>query len=597
MDAGPRMDEQARFDAFFPGSAADFLRLLGAWSIPFALLDQDDGILFWNRGAVKFYGQVEDDVLGRRWSEVVGEVSAVPNVPATGARTRRYEATHRSASGAELPVMVTRTDLPAMDGTEGAFVLVTDLTESKALERRLARRVAQLSIVREIGECLQSAMSLERILRTILVGATASQGLRFNRAFLLLVDDRRGEIRGRDAIGPADAEEAQSIWSRLATHQRTLRELVDQFEPLVDGAEPRVLAIARQISARLDDDHRFVVRTVRMPGTTRVENGHVVGSNETVPDRLVEILGVDSFVAVPLKAEGRPVGLLLADNAITRRPISDEDVDILELLGLQAAQALERARLTGELARQVASLEAATRELRLNQERLVRSERLTAIGEMAARVAHEIRNPLVAIGGFARSLLQKASAGDPTTRDALEIIVDEVRRLETIVREVLDFSRPTPPRIGSVSGRKLAEEAFELLRWELEQAGVVATVEEEAGTPLAAADRDQLFQAIVNLLRNAMHAMPRGGTITVRVRPFQHGVEIAIADTGTGMSPEVLAHAFEPFYTTKNDGSGLGLTIASQIVRDHDGEIRIETKEGVGTTVSLRLPAPEDDHA
>jgi len=597
MDAGPRLDEHARFDAFFPGSAADFLRLLGAWSIPFALLDQDDAILFWNRGAVRFYGQREDDVLGRSWSEVVGEVSAVPQAAATGPRTRRYEATHRSASGTELPVMVTRTDLPALDGRDGAFVLVTDLTESKALERRLGRRVAQLSIVREIGEYLQSAMSLERILRTILVGATASQGLRFNRAFLLLVDERRGEIRGRDAIGPADAEEAQHIWSRLATHQRTLRELVDQFDPLVDGAEPRVLAIARRISARLDDDHRFVVHTVRSPGTTRVEGGRVIGTGESVPDGLVEVLGVDAFVAVPLRAEGRPVGLLLADNAITRRPISDEDVEVLELLGLQAAQALERARLTEELARQVASLEAATRELRLNQERLVRSERLTAIGEMAARVAHEIRNPLVAIGGFARSLLQKASAGDPTTRDALEIIVDEVRRLETIVREVLDFSRPTPPKIGSVSSRKLVDEAFELLRWELDQSGVIATVEEEEGTPLASADRDQLFQAIVNLLRNAMNAMPRGGTIDVRVRPFQHGVEIAITDTGTGMSADVLGRAFEPFYTTKNDGSGLGLTIASQIVRDHQGEIRIESKEGVGTTVSLRLPAPEDDHA
>lgn len=595
MEAGPRVDEHGRFEAFFPGSAADFLRLLGAWSIPFALLDQNDAILFWNRGAAKFYGQSEDEVLGRRFCDVVGEFSATPQTPVGGLRTRRYEATHRGADGSELPVMVTRTDLPATDGTEGAFVLVTDLTESKVLERRLARRVAQLSIIREIGECLQSAMSLERILRTILVGATASQGLRFNRAFLLLVDERRGEIRGRDAIGPADAEEAQHIWSRLATHHRTLRELVDQFEPPAEGAEPRVLAIARQISAKLDDERRFVVHTVKQPGTTRVEASRVVGTDAVVPDRIVEILGVDSFVAVPLKAEGRPVGLLLADNAITRRPISDEDVDILELLGLQAAQALERARLTEELARQVASLEAATREIRLNQERLVRSERLTAIGEMAARVAHEIRNPLVAIGGFARSLLQKASAQDPNTRDALEIIVDEVRRLETIVREVLDFSRPTPPRIGSVDVRKLSEEAFDLLRFELEQAGVTASIEQADGTPAAAADRDQLFQAVVNVLRNAMHAMPRGGTVTVRLRPFQHGVEIAIVDTGVGMSPEVLSRAFEPFYTTKNDGSGLGLTIASQIVRDHQGEIRIESEEGEGTTVSLRLPAAEED--
>ena len=591
MEAGERLDEHARFEAFFPGRAADFLRLLGAWSIPFALLDPDDNILFWNRGAAKFYGRPEDAVLGRNWAETVGESAKIPATAPSGVRTRRYEATHRSLGGSELPVMVTRTDLPSLEGTEGAFVLVTDLTEAKALERRLARRVAQLSIIREIGECLQSAMSTERILRTILVGATAGQGLRFNRAFLLLIDERRGEIRGRDAIGPADAADAERIWSRLEPQQRTLREMVDEIEPSEGGVEPQVLGIARRLAASLDDDGKFLVKAIRADGTTRVDDGRCAETGESIPDGLVEILGVDSFVAVPLRTEGRPVGLMLADNAITRRPITDEDVAILEMLGLQAAQAIERARLTDELARQVASLEAATRELRLNHERLVLSERLTAIGEMAARVAHEIRNPLVAIGGFARSLLHQVSAQDVSTREALGIIVDEVRRLETIVREVLDFSRPATPKIGAVAAGRLAEEVVELLRFELEQSGATAAVAEATGTPEVAGDRDRLFQALVNLLRNSMHAMPRGGKVTIAVRPFQHGVEIAVADNGVGMSPEVLAHACEPFYTTQNGGSGLGLTIASQIVRDHNGEIRLESKEGEGTTVTLRLPA------
>src|SRR5262249_40089879 len=189
-----------------------FLRLIGAWSIPFALLDADDAVLFWNRGAAKFYGIAEDDALGKGWADLTVETAAAPGAVVAGTRTRRYEARHRHRDGDDLPVMVTRTELPGTDGTSGAFVLVTDLTESKGLERRLARRVAQLSVLREIGECLQSAMSLERILRTILVGATASQGLRFKRAFLLLVDERRGVLRGREAIGSADALEEQRMW-------------------------------------------------------------------------------------------------------------------------------------------------------------------------------------------------------------------------------------------------------------------------------------------------------------------------------------------------------------------------------------------------
>jgi signal transduction histidine kinase len=125
----------------------------------------------------------------------------------------------------------------------------------------------------------------------------------------------------------------------------------------------------------------------------------------------------------------------------------------------------------------------------------------------------------------------------------------------------------------------------------LDQAGVLGQVEEAEGTPEAAADSDQVFHAVINLLRNAVHAMPQGGTLFVRLRGVPYGVEMAIVDTGVGMSPEVLARAQEAFFTTKTNGSGLGLTIASQIARDHSGEIRIESREGEGTTVVLRLPA------
>lgn len=589
------VERRARFDTFFPGRAEEVLRMLGAWSIPFTLLDADDAVRFWNRGAVRFYGLSEADAVGRKFADLVAE-SPSSSPPATvGERTRRYEARHRNAQGDELPVMVTRTDLPELDDAAGAFVLITDLTESKGLEWRLARRVAQLSIVREIGECLQSAMSPERILRTILVGTTASVGLRFNRAFLLLVDEHHGVLRGRDAIGPADADDAQRIWSRLSAAGRTLHDLVEDYEPSPEGGVPRVQEIARELSARLDDESAFVIQALKANGTTRVTAGCVAGTGVSPPRRILDVLGVDTFVAVPLTTDGTPVGLLLADNAITRRAITDEDVEILELLGLQAAQALQRARLTEELARQVASLEAATRELKQNQESMIRSERLSAIGEMAARVAHEIRNPLVAIGGFARSLLSSEAERDTATRESLGIIVSEVRRLERIVREVLEYSRPAPPRIGSVALRALVEEALDLLGWELHHADVRGRVEEEDGTPPAAADSDRIFHAVVNLLRNAVYAMPQGGDLVVRLRGVPHGVEMAIVDSGVGMAPEVVAKALEPFFTTKPSGSGLGLTIASQIVRDHQGEIRIDSRIGEGTTVTLRLPAAKED--
>lgn len=453
--AAPRLEE--------PGTV-DLARLVGGWSLPVAIVDREGRVRAWNRGAATLYGRSQESVLGQEWISLVAEDHAPDSLMSLGPDTRRYETRHRARDGKILDVMVTRTELLTHDGSsEGALLLVTDLTASRVMEGRLTRRIAQLSVVREIGEALQSAMGLTGILRTILVGATASQGLRFNRAFLLLVDAKRGDLRGRVAIGPSDAEEAARIWSELSRLETRLKGLLRRYEPYFERAQNRVNEIVQSLSVRLDEEDRFLVRVLKSMTTVRVVNGVEVGSGRAVEEELLRSLGVASFVAVPLHAEGKPMGLLLADNAITGKSIEDEDVGILELLGIQAALAIERTQLSGELETQVASLESATRQIRENHERLLRAERLSAVGQMAARVAHEIRNPLVAIGGFARLLLREAPA-EGSMRENIQIIASEVRRLETILREVLDFSNPTPPRLGKVDLARLGREAVELLR-------------------------------------------------------------------------------------------------------------------------------------
>lgn len=572
----------------------DLARLIAGWSVPAAIVDREGRIRVWNRGASALYGHDEQAVLGRDWPSLVGDEPTLDTSLHLGPETRRYESRQRTMDGRTIDVLVTRTELGPQG--DGALYLVTNLTSSKVMEARLTRRIAQLSIIREIGEALQSTMDLTGILRAILIGATASQGLRFNRAFVLLVDRKRGELRGRVAIGPSDAEEAARIWSELGRSDTRLKDLLRSYEPLLPQANHRVNEIVRRLSVRLDEGDRFLVRVLRSVTTVRVAGGLEGVDARQVDAELLSELGVASFVAVPLHAEGKPMGLLLADNAITGRAIEEEDVGVLELLGMQAALAIERAQLSGELETQVASLEAASREIRANQERLLRAERLSAVGEMAARVAHEIRNPLVAIGGFARLLLREAPDAGPM-RENIQIIVSEVRRLETILREVLDYSSPALPKLARVDLARLACEALDLLQWELHEARIRGSCEVEQNLPEARADRDQVFQALINVLNNAVHAMPEGGTLVVCVRKLPGWFEIAVSDTGVGMTAEVCARIFEPFYTTASTGSGLGLTIAQQIFREHRGEIRVESKEGVGTTFYLRLPEVVEETA
>ncbi len=583
--AAPRLDEHATVDP---------VRLIGGWSVPVAIVDREGRVRAWNRGAGTLYGRSEESVLGQEWTSVVGEEPTLDSSLSLGPDTRRYETRHRAQDGKILDVMVTRTEmLDQGEGSTGALLLVTDLTASRVMEGRLTRRIAQLSVVREIGEALQSAMGLTGILRTILVGATASQGLRFNRAFLLLVDGKRGDLRGRVAIGPSDAEEAARIWSELSQSATELKDLLRRYEPYFERAHNRVNEIVRSLSARLDEEDRFLVRVLRSMATVRVVQGAEVGSGRPVDEDLLLSLGVESFVAVPLHAEGKPMGLLLADNAITGKSVEDEDVGILELLGIQAALAIERAQLSGELETQIASLETATRQVRENHERLLRAERLSAVGQMAARVAHEIRNPLVAIGGFARLLLREAPAAGPM-QESIQIIASEVRRLETILREVLDFSKPTPPRLGKVDLVRLGREAVDLLRWEVREAAVETRFDADPDLPEIRADRDQVFQALLNVVQNAIHAMPAGGVLALHTRKRPGWLEMAVRDTGPGIPEEARSRIFEPFFTTKSTGSGLGLTIAQNILREHGGEIQVDSREGEGTTFYLRLPAAEE---
>ncbi|HET9298835.1 MAG TPA: ATP-binding protein, partial [Candidatus Polarisedimenticolaceae bacterium] len=551
-----------------------FLTEQAGRTLPLVLTDQVGTIRSWSRGAAELYGLTESEAIGARWAAVTGEDALPEELSNDQVPIQRYETVHRTKDGELVPVMVTRTELGAPEEGGGSMIMVVDLTASKVLEGRLRRRFAQQTVLREIGEALQSAVELEETLRRVLVGATAGQGLRFNRAFLLLVDEAAGELRGRLAIGPSDPEEAHRIWSALARTNPSLKNLLHRYQPVVEPDSARVNEIVHRLSASLTDPDGFLVRCLRGRRTVRVVDGIEAGEQTPVEPSLLDLLEVRSFVAVPLRTEMNPVGLLLADNAITSRPIEEEDVEDLELLAIQAGLAIERARLIDEL--------------KHNQEKMLHSERLTVIGQMAARVAHEIRNPLVAIGGFARSLLRDAAPTD-AHRESLEIIAGEVRRLETIVREVLDFTKPSPPDLRPVDLRRVAAELLELMRMEIDEAEVAASVEAPDDLPPALADRDRIFQALVNVVRNALHAMPGGGRLTLRLSAPDDRVEFAVEDTGVGMPPEVVARVGEPFFTTKSAGSGLGLTIAAQIVRDHGGEIAVESAVGQGTTMRIRL--------
>ncbi|MBW1917303.1 MAG: two-component sensor histidine kinase [Deltaproteobacteria bacterium] len=225
---------------------------------------------------------------------------------------------------------------------------------------------------------------------------------------------------------------------------------------------------------------------------------------------------------------------------------------------------------------------------------LNQAEKLAALGEMIAGVAHEIRNPLGIISSTAELLRQRLAKYEPQDRLA-QIIVEESNRLNQTVTEFLDFARPREPNLRPCNPEEILERNLELLQPEIEKHHI--TVDRHYsldGHPLTA-DPDLLYRAFLNILLNAIQALPEGGKITVTTRfgPHNEGALIQVQDNGEGIEAEAISKIFNPFFTTKDMGSGLGLSIVKSIIESHRGTIDIDSTPGQGTTVIIMLPDAE----
>jgi two-component system sensor histidine kinase PilS (NtrC family) len=243
----------------------------------------------------------------------------------------------------------------------------------------------------------------------------------------------------------------------------------------------------------------------------------------------------------------------------------------------------------GEITGMVITFQDLT-QVRSLEETSRRQDRLAAIGRMAASIAHEIRNPLAAMRGSIQMLRSEMDA-DSSQTELMEIILRESDRLNRIITDFLNYARPRSLTQGRVDVGDLLHQTFSLMRHSPEIGPNQNIVEELPGEPLfAEADENQLKQVFWNLARNALQAMPEGGTLRATLeKNSDNRLRIAFADTGRGMSPDQVEHLFEPFSSTTG-GTGLGLSIVYQIIRDHGGTINVRSLVGQGTTITVELP-------
>jgi two-component system sensor kinase FixL len=232
-------------------------------------------------------------------------------------------------------------------------------------------------------------------------------------------------------------------------------------------------------------------------------------------------------------------------------------------------------------------------EAREMEDRLLQSERLAAVGHTVTHIAHEIKNPLLIIGGFARQLI-KATELDGKAKQKLAIIAEEVGRLEGMVAEMRDFVRPPAAQKSPGDLETLISQVVEFFQDNFKEHQIQVRLREDGPLPRVSFDPKQIRQVLINLFKNAVEAMPRGGELVVTTRVTGANVEVGVTDTGEGMAPEVAANIFTPYFTTKEKGTGLGLAICNFIVKEqHGGCIMVESTPGQGSTFTIQLPLAE----
>ena len=327
---------------------------------------------------------------------------------------------------------------------------------------------------------------------------------------------------------------------------------------------------------------------------------------------------IRAAICAPLMTHDRVMGVMFADSMKPASRFRVDDLRLLAAIGLQAGAAVENALLYEELESEKEALKTAHQDLQTAQSQLVHSEKLAAVGRLASGIVHDMKNPMAVILGYAGLIEKKVKqlVGDGDDQGIPQLLGEVetgVAHVNQVIEQLLMFARPSDPVKERTDIAELLDGVARFLMHEANQAGVKIRQKFEAGLPPVLMDPNHIKQVLINLLINAIEAMEgRGGEIELRVSRVtlgrKHAVEIAVADTGCGISPEQQALIFEPFFSTKQEGgggavtggTGLGLSVSYGIVRRHGGTIDVESSPGNGTTFRVRLPldsqgAPPDE--
>lgn len=369
---------------------------------------------------------------------------------------------------------------------------------------------------------------------------------------------------------------------------RQVRHVSSQLEEAYKSLEERAMQL------KAEQSHSMSILRSVSSGVITVGPDTSVATLNPAAERILNI-GEEAVVARPLGTLFSDDGGLIADVRKVlegRSPRTLRDMTLVTAAGrtVHTQASVSRMRdVGGRKLGAVVTIEDMS-EVKALTEQLIRADRLAAMGELTAGVAHEVRNPLGIIRASVQ-LMEDADCSRERVTGAAQVIKQEIDRLDRVIKALLDFGRPSVPTLRPVSVSQVLEDVALFARTFASRARVEIVEDYSADIPDVMADPEQLKQVFVNLISNAVQAMSDGGTLTIETGHENGFVFVRFADTGAGIPPDVLGRVFDPFVTTRDDGTGLGLTIVHRIVDDHDGHMEVSSEPGTGTVFTVWLPA------
>jgi two-component system sensor histidine kinase HydH len=440
----------------------------------------------------------------------------------------------------------------------------------------------ELTILYQFSNTMLSTIRINKLTHLILTALTSDSTQFFERAMLFLRNEKSGTLQGMLGVTRETAEVLTVVGGEDALSSRW--DISDE-----DIFRQRDAEFSRHIRAtRIDATEGCTImrRAIFEHGlySTGEESCRICETCD-----FTDRLGVSAFAVVPLVSRDKALGIIVVDNPVSGKTMDRDDLHFLQLISNQAGMAIENSMLYNRI-------EEAHSNLRDARERLIHGERLAAIGEMAANLAHELKNPLITIGGYAGRLV-KGLSSDCREHQYADTIVKEIGRLEKMLSDILAFSSKPTICYNTCDMVEILEDCLNSYALTIEDRGIMLTKAYEDGPLRTLGDAHQLKQVFLNLLLNACEAMPDGGSLAVSVKKVsldkKSGVMVSMRDSGAGIPTDMLTKIFNPFFTTKWHGTGLGLAIVNRIVQNHNGSIEA-SNEGNGAVFTVILPLQEE---